>query len=135
MTPIKMTENSSSIQAAIASIFNQPLEVVENFNEGLNLHDNSHMILYNIRIQSWLEKRGEGLLLLCVGPDDLIEYQQICKEICNYHLISAWDKFDLFHTVVGKHGKVDFDPYPYNWGLSEPTNDNPWYFGIITERL
>lgn len=93
-------------QAAVASIFELPLDAVPHFCEG-------HRDDWQDGFDDWLAKRGLQLLTLDA---------KACREFGfvprGYHIIAGKSpRGDFQHAVVGKDGVMVHDPHPAGDGL------------------
>ena len=111
-------ENGNCLQATVASIFEEPLENVPHFCEGMR---EDWQEVYD----AWLQKRG--LQLMTVDARSCRRARWVPR---GYHVIAGQSpRFDRQHAVVGLSGEVVHDPHPEAIGLD---TEETWDVFVIT---
>jgi hypothetical protein len=113
MTPIKQTilgPKGNCFAACIASILDCPISNIPD----LNAYEESEEWMQVLN--DWLSGRGLGYME-CLVPMDELDVFFGSKDF--YHVIVGPTERNssLFHAVVGRKGKVVFDPHPTDLGL------------------
>lgn len=103
-------------RAALASIFELPLDAVPHFAEG-----SPPVAEFNRRIEDWLNERN---LTSWTAPMQG-ELQRVLDALGNgspsaYWLLSGRSKSGVDHTVIGRRGRIVHDPSPDNVGVIAP---------------
>lgn len=118
MTPTKQTilgSKGNCFAACIASILDCTIDDIPN----LNAYEESEEWMQVLN--DWLSNRGLGYMEVIVPSADINVFFRN-KDF--YHVIIGPTNrsSNLFHAVVGRKGKIVFDPHPTDLGLIQENN-------------
>jgi hypothetical protein len=109
--------NGDCFRAVIATLLQLPAEAVPHF-----IHDNPSSEVFNQRLQDFLVPLG--YFYMCFDMFDFDKWKREAGiSVPIYHELSGPSpRFpELDHSVVGKDGKVIYDPHPDKQGLDKVT--------------
>lgn len=143
MTPVTQTilhdpengQHGNCMQAALASLFDLPIEQVPHFGYGLSDDEGEEQ---QRQVLEWLQKSMDtsyGIIGIDIVPENHAAWCNYFEFMGGYHLISGWTARGTYHVVIGKGGTMVHDVHPDGVGLLQPTDDKPWLVEFIVNRF
>lgn len=110
-------------RASIASLLCLPINEVPHFCDGVDKDDTA----WFDRVNSWLGARGLAYVEFTGGEG----WEDTFRRLDCYHTIAGPSPrhANTLHSVIGRNGKIVFDPHPSDAGLA--ASDEPYIYGLL----
>lgn len=130
MKPVQQTEfggNGNCLSACLASLMEKSIDDVPNFAEifsDINRYKFTPPYTWVELVNSWLVLHGYVLTQLVEVPEIYYRYN-----LEFFHIMVGVSPRGNRHAVIGRNGKIFYDPHPDKSGLS--TGHDIEYYGLV----